>query len=200
MADTAMTELHRVIACNSDNLSFLARSLPSLVGVIVGGVVTGGVTYWVNSHLKKNDSVAQAQAARMSLCVALQADAELCYRLENDFTRSLPQIRIPHHLEASILTNRDLLLPVIQSRTIIAKNELSDSDIQMLVAALRALTSTIMRTETTEAAFQLPNDLEAARGACCVALETLGNKTQGFRMSDVPDYVCRLSLRKQNDN
>ena len=103
-------------------------------------------------------------------------------------------------LQTSILTNRDLLLPVIQSRTIIAKNELSDSDIQKLVAALRALTSTIVRAGTKEAVLLLPEDLTAARGACCVALEALGNKTQGFDIRDVPDFVCPLPLRGPNDD
>ena len=178
----------------------IANNLWLLVSTLFGAIVGGGVTYWVNSHLKRKESQAHAQAARMSLCVALRADAELCHRLAEDFTRSLPQIRIPAHLQTHILTGRDLLLPVIQSRTIVAKNDLSDRDIQKLVAALRALAAIVLAETSPEAAFRLPEDLGAAQGACCVALETLGHKTKDFRMSDVPDCVCRLSLRSQDGN
>ena len=139
------------------------------------------MTYWVNSHLKAKESTVQAQAARMSLCVALRADVELCHRLAEDFKRSLPQIRIPARLQTHILAGRNLLLPVIQSRTKIAKNDLSDMDIQKLVAALRALTATIALTETiSEAAFHMPEYLQDAQGACCVALEALGKKQKVF--------------------
>ena len=178
----------------------IANNLWLLVSTLLGAIVGGGVTYWVNSHLKAKESTTQAQADRMSLCVALRADAELCYRLTEDFRRSLPQIRIPALLQTRILTGRDLLLPVIQSRMNVAENDLSDMDIQELVAALRALTTAIVLAETELAAFRLPEELGAAQGACCVALEALGRKTKGFCMSDVPDSICRLSLRSKEHN
>ena len=179
----------------------ITNNLWLLVSTLLGTIVGGGVTYWVNSHLKAKESTAQAQADRMSLCVALRADAELCHRFTEDFTRSLPQIRIPTLLQTHILTGRDLLLPVIQSRTKVAENDLSDMDIQKLVAALRALTATIALAETIpEAAFGMSECLQAAQGACCVALEALGRKTKGFCMSNVPDSICRLSLRSKEHN
>ena len=179
----------------------IANNLWLLVSTLLGAIVGGGVTYWVNSHLKAKESTAQAQADRMSLCVALRADAELCYRLTEDFRRRLPQIRIPALLQTHILTGRDLLLPVIQSRMKVAENDLSDVDIQKLMAALRALTFIMALAETvSEAAFRMPQDLRAAQEACCVALEALGRKTKGFCMSDVPDSICRLSLRSKEHN
>ncbi len=169
-----------------------------LISSLLGTVVGGAVTYWVSSHLKAKELTAQAQAARMSLCVALWADAELCHRLTEDFQRRHSQIHIMAGLGTHILTGRDLLLPVIQSRTADAKNELSDTDIQTIVAALRELTAIIALAGTSPrvAALLLPTILQGAQGACCVALEALGKKTEGFRMEDVPPHVCRLSLRR----
>lgn len=178
------------------HFQIIANNLSLLVSTLLGAVVGGGVTYWVNSHLNAKESTAQAQAARMSLCVALRADAELCHRLAEDFQRSLPQIHIPAGLETHILTGRDLLLPVIQSRMKVAKNDLSDMDIQKIVAALRALTATVTLAETSsDTAFLLPAILQGAQGACCVALEALGGKTEGFRMEDVPHHICPQPLR-----
>lgn len=181
--------------------SQIVANLWLLASTVLGAIVGGAVTYFVQSRLKKKESGTQIQAARMALCVALRADAELCHRLADDFTRSLPQIRIPTYIQTHILTGRDLLLPVIKSHTIAVTNDLSDMDIQKLVAALRALTAVIALAETkSEAAFQLPEELRSAQGACCVALEALGQKTQGFRMSDIPDYVCPLTLRSGGGN
>lgn len=140
--------------------SQIVANLWLLASTVLGAIVGGAVTYFVQSCLKRKESGTQIQAARMSLCVALRADAELCHRLAEDFTRSLPQVRIPAHLQTHVLTGRDLLLPVIQSRTMVAKKDLSDMDIQKLVAALRALTAVIGLAETrVEAAFHLPEEL-----------------------------------------
>ncbi|MHB1516314.1 MAG: hypothetical protein ACYCVY_11545 [Acidiferrobacteraceae bacterium] len=164
-----------------------------LTSALLGAGVGGLTTYWATASLKKKELVARTQAARMALCTALRADAEWCEQLTRLLHHQVPPVSCGvGSFQDQILTNRDLLLPVIQSYRPEKPDDLSGEDIRNLIMALRSLT-VMMPGDILSADYQA--SLHAARGACCIALYTLAPKTKGFQMKDVSASVCPPSLK-----